>query len=521
MNASEILHAIEGDERHSGTHMHILGSSGVGKSYFLEFLLRQAVLSNRGFCLVDWHGTSYQRMLNYLTYIRPRREVVLLNPSEPAFVVGFNPFIDPGDDITTTVARRIDATIKPWGAVNTNQTPTLERTVRYAYHFAVRAGETLPNAQYLLRFNHRYVLDYALSILTEPEDEHVREEIAELKLAKSPREWSDKVLSTKNRFARFIGHSGLECFLGLKTGNIRIRELVERNAIILVNLARSGHIDTEPAKVFASLLINEFREAAMRRAGTRKHYFLALDEFQEYVSFDLAPMLDETRKGGVHLILAHQRLGHLQRDEDLRDAVFSNCQVKAVFGGLRYESASVMANEMYLDRINLRDVKETYYGQRVAGFSREEIGTESRTHSFHPDENHHFDETAPSQLTVTSGKQVVMTPIYEDVVSGRAEWSREEKVSRMAEKLKVQPRQRCTIKIQANPPQEFDVPTLQPYEQGRSRIKGYAEGVYSKLEALTLKDARLTVQKSREAFLSKARSARRPSGAPPKMKPKL
>ena len=27
-----------------------------------------------------------------------------------------------------------------------------------------------------------------------------------------------------------------------------------------------------------------------------------------------AAMLDETRKGGLHLILAHQRLGHLERD---------------------------------------------------------------------------------------------------------------------------------------------------------------------------------------------------------------
>src|SRR5437588_6702331 len=169
MTPKEILSAIEGGTNRSGTHAHVLGSSGFGKSFFLEWLLRDAVLARRGFCFIDWHGTTYERLIRFLAYVRPRQQVVLLNPSEPRHVVGFNPFIDPGEDITTTVARRVDATVKPWGAANTNATPTLERTARMAYHFAVRAGETLPNAELLLRFTHRYVADYALSILRKPE----------------------------------------------------------------------------------------------------------------------------------------------------------------------------------------------------------------------------------------------------------------------------------------------------------------------------------------------------------------
>ena len=113
MKAQDILQAIEGGKGRSGTHMHIMGSTGLGKSFFLEWLLREAITSNRGFCFLDWHGTTYRRLLDYLTYLRPKRPIVLLNPSEPDFVVGFNPFVDPGDDITTTVMRRVDATIKP------------------------------------------------------------------------------------------------------------------------------------------------------------------------------------------------------------------------------------------------------------------------------------------------------------------------------------------------------------------------------------------------------------------------
>jgi Helicase HerA, central domain/TraM recognition site of TraD and TraG len=509
MNASDILKALEGDRSRSGTHMHILGSTGVGKSYFLEWMLREAVKSGRGFCFVDWHGTTYKRLVQYLAYLRPRRSIILLNPSEPDFVVGFNPFLHPGEDITTTVARRIDATIKPWGAANTNQTPTLERTARMAYHFAVRAGETLPNAELLLRYNYRQVLDYALSILTEPEDEFVREDLEELKQSRTPKEWNDKVLSTKNRFARFVGHSGLQIFLGLKEGNVNIRELVDRNAIVLVNLARSGHLDSEPARVFASLLLNEFREAAMLRAGTKKHFLLVLDEFQEYVTFDLAAMLDETRKGGVHLVLAHQRLGHLERDRELRDAVFSNCQVKAVFGGLPYESAATMANEMHLDRINQRDIKETYYGQDVMGYDVQEVETATVTESFGT-------RAEPDRISLTEGKQRVSTPIFGERVSGRAEWSRDEKVSRLAQTLREQPRQRATVKLREGEAVPFDVPTLTDYRVAPGLVERYEQTIYRALSAPSFEDAKLTVQKSREDFLEKSRPKKKgdPTKAP-------
>ena len=508
MNAQDIFHALEGDRARSGTHGHVIGSSGAGKSFFLEYLLREAITSHRGFCFLDWHGTTYARLVQFLARFTPRRPIVLLNPSNPRRVIGFNPFLQNGVDITTTVARRVDATVKPWGAQNTNQTPTLERMLRMAYHFAVRAKETLPNAELLLRFNHRSLVDYALSVLTEPEDDAVREDLEELKASRTPKEWNDKVLSTKNRLGRFIGHSALQTFLGLKEGNVNVRELVEKNAIVLVNLARSDHLDTEPAKVFAALLLNEFRETAMRRAGTKKHYFLVLDEFQEYITFDVAPMLDETRKGGIHLVLAHQRLGHLERDKELQDAIFTNCQVKAVFGGLPFKSAAIMANEMHLDRINERDVKETYYAQQVADYEVQYLDTETGTDTFRAESED------PTQVSLTHGKQRVSTPVFEQYVSGRAEWSREEKVSRLAQALRDQPRQRCIVKIQNQPAESFDVPTLKDYAISPRLVENYENRIYSALNAPTLEDARLTVQKSREEFLQNARPKRKPTVAP-------
>jgi len=41
-------------------HMHVIGSSGSGKSKFLEQMIREDLGNRQGFCLIDPHGTLYE-----------------------------------------------------------------------------------------------------------------------------------------------------------------------------------------------------------------------------------------------------------------------------------------------------------------------------------------------------------------------------------------------------------------------------------------------------------------------------
>src|SRR5258708_10950049 len=66
-------------------------------------------------------------------------------------------------------------------------------------------------------------------------------------------------------------------------------------------------------------------------------------------------MLDQVRKFGLFTVLAHQRFGQL--DENLIDAVLTNCRIKAVFGGLPYESAKLMAQEMFIGELDPMKIK--------------------------------------------------------------------------------------------------------------------------------------------------------------------
>ncbi len=101
------------------------------------------------------------------------------------------------------------------------------------------------------------------------------------------------------------------------------------------------------------------------RDGVRDRFFLFLDEFQEYITHDVASMLDQVRKGGLHLVLSHQHLDQLGDDDALQSSIATNARIKAVFGGLDYASATVIAQEIRLKSINRRRVTRQIHGNTV------------------------------------------------------------------------------------------------------------------------------------------------------------
>ena len=314
-------------------HMHVIGSSGSGKSRFLEWMIRGDLRNRQGFCLIDPHGELYHAVVAYAAHRVLDRDIILLNLSEPGSVVGFNPFRrHPEGDISVQVDRRVTATMHAWGVANADQTPTLARTLRLIYTVMLEQGLGLPQIQHLLDFNARNVRGFLIDRLQTPLIRSEWKELHELKA----RDWREEMLSAKNRLFKLLTSAGLSRFMGLPDVSINLREIMDQGKVLLVNLKQSKHLSHEGARTFGALLVNEFFEAALeRRKDDRgrdpKPYYLYMDEFQNFVSLDTARMLAEVRKFGLFLVLAHQYFEQL--DEDITSAALNNCQIKAVFGG--------------------------------------------------------------------------------------------------------------------------------------------------------------------------------------------
>jgi hypothetical protein len=341
-------------------HMHVIGSSGSGKSKFLEQMIREDLKNRQGFCLIDPHGTLYKEVLDYASHKVLGREIVLLDLSKPEFVIGFNPFRKAKDgDVSVQVDRRIRATMHAWGVENADQTPTLERTLRLIFTMLLELDLSFQEAQYLIDFNAGELRSQLVQRLTSP---LVRREWEELEQLRA-KDWRSEVLSAKNRLFRLLASRTLGRFFASRASSIDLAEIIEQGKILLVNLAPSDDLSDENGRIFGSLLVNEFFEVARRRkaeAGkTLKHYYLYLYEFQTFVGMDVAAMLDQVRKYKLFTVLAHQRFGQL--DEDLQDAVLTNCRIKAVFGGLPVEAAKMMALELFIGQLDPMRIKVAIY----------------------------------------------------------------------------------------------------------------------------------------------------------------
>lgn len=540
------------------THTHIIGSSGTGKSKFLEWLIRQDLDAGHGLCVVDWHGTLYHDVLRYCAFqdlgvFGDPRRIILLNPSEPDHIVGFNPFASPSDpaDVSTLVTRRINATIRPWGVTDTTETPTFARVCRVLYTFMVETGETLPNAAEMLFFQKKALRDYAASVV---KDHYAASDWQELQNITRSTEWKDEVLSTKNRLVPFVASKSVRRFMGLHDGNLDLTAIMDRGDVLLVNLADSDFLDRDAARVFASLLLLQFFEIAMRRAAkaavTRQDpnpFMLYLDEFQEYMTDDIAAMLDQVRKGGLHMVLAHQHLGHFVDNPRLKKSVFTNARIKAVFGGLDYEDAAEMAREMFLSDLNQRQIKKAYY--HTIHLYREETRTVKGRSSGRSDtfqsgwgsgsstgsgsatvvnpslEGWFGDPAALSEISNVMNSQnsfstesqgstdieassetvvPVWVPIPTQELTTEAEWTREEKLDKVVETLKCQQQRHCFIKLDTLSTQPLCVPHVRDYGVYPETLLEYEHEVHRRQGALAPADVDRKLIESRRQFFENA-----------------
>lgn len=352
-------------EEERATGLHVIGAPGTGKSKFLEHLIRQDIREGRGLCLIDPHGELYDNVLAWSAYAWPDREIIPLNLSTATQVIGFNPLARSIGDVHAQVNRCIEATVKAWGVRDTDETPTLERILRCVFHALIENGLTLSEARHLLVFHEPTVRDYLTSQITE---EAIREEWRELAALKTPREWRDEVRSTKNKLLRFLTARSALRFLSLTDAmSLDLGAVMDRSAVLLVNLRLDQHtLDAMDARWFGSLLVSKLFDLARLRGGFGQAapapFSIYCDEFQNFVSPDVAEILPQGRKFGLSLVLAHQFLTQLEaEDTRLVEAVMAACRTKVVFGGLSPKDAAAMVPALFPGQIDYHEVKRIEY----------------------------------------------------------------------------------------------------------------------------------------------------------------
>jgi len=308
-------------------HLYIIGQTGMGKSVLQKTLAKQDIKNGYGICVVDPHGDLIDDILEWV----PPERADAMNMMIGLF----------GGEI--------------FG-------PRLQDYFRNGCLTLMDDEEEGGALTDIVRlFTDEAWQQYKVSKVRNP---IVKSFWTKQMASTGQREKEEMIPFLASKFGAFVTNTTMRNIVGQTKSSFDFTEAMDSNKIILVKLAK-GLIGDINANLLGMIIVNKIQVAAMRRASIpgdqRVPFFLYVDEFQNFVTDAFESILSEARKYKLGLIIAHQYIGQLikeQGNEKVKNAVFGNVGTMLSFK-IGATDAEYMEKEMSPvfasdDLINLR-----------------------------------------------------------------------------------------------------------------------------------------------------------------------
>ena len=303
-----------------------LGPTGTGKTSLLKNLIRDDLEAGRGLVVLETNGDLITETLDSLPKRRVR-DVVLLDPTDSAFAVGFNPLAGPAEP--SLVADQLGELFQRiWSAYWGPRTAQLAHMGLLT--LARRQGSTLLDLPRLFLdevFRERVLADLDDPVGLGPDWQWY--------LNLPIREQAAVVAPLLNKVRAMTARPSIRAIVGQAEPRISLPRLLNERKVLLVNLPK-GLIGSETAQLLGCLILTGLWQAFAERValapGDRHAFGLYVDEVQDFASAPVpwGEMFAQGRKYGLALSVAHQNLDQLPKE--LRATMLANARSKAVFG---------------------------------------------------------------------------------------------------------------------------------------------------------------------------------------------
>lgn len=330
------IFGIRREDRFS--HVYIIGKTGTGKSTLMESMALQDLGRRNGFALIDPHGDLAERVAARIPASR-QGDVLYLNATDPSQPYGYNPLRHVrGDRIALAASGLMEVLKKMWPDA-----------------WGVRMEHILRNTLMALLEQPHATLHDILRVFS---DKTFRLQVARSLKNQAVRTFLEKeyerfsfgyradgIAPIQNKVGAFLADPLLNRILTAPKKDLHIRQIMDEGKVLLVNLAK-GRIGEDSASLLGGLLVTTIGLAAFSRAdtpvGSRRDFFVYVDEFQNFTTLAMANMFAELRKYRVGFTVAHQYLHQLEGD--VRHAVLGNAGTIISFR-LGAEDAPLLARE--------------------------------------------------------------------------------------------------------------------------------------------------------------------------------
>jgi Type IV secretion-system coupling protein DNA-binding domain len=336
-------------------HMHVLGKTGSGKSYFLAGLFLSMHKAGMPATLIDPHGDLAEMVLSHLIqrgeFQDPQAYDKLVYLDIPAAAttgryLPFNYLEQPYDD--HAMAQLIaEACRRAWPELATGA-PTFENILKHSVIALRQNNQPLTKLADLLVDR-----DFREQLLQNVTDEQVVRFFRQ-RMDNWGRDEAHMKESTLNRADLLTLSPVLRHSLGAHENRLSFRQLIDSGKSLIVNLAIP---DADARRLFGCLLTVGMESAALSRADNlseRTPHHLIIDEFSQFMAQSetaLTRMLSETRKYQLFCVMAHQNWS--QASERLKGAL-QNVGIEAILKAGRIDAEY---SARILGRVNPMEVK--------------------------------------------------------------------------------------------------------------------------------------------------------------------
>ncbi len=310
---------LSANEVERSTHCYVIGATGTGKSSLLHNLIVQDIQEGRGVGVIDPHGDLIESVL---PFTKDRAEkVVLIDPSREDALVSFNP-LEPKEGFSTEeqVAKLILAFRRIW---EDSWGPRMEDILRHTLELLIVHKLTLNEFERVFTDG-----DFRGLLISKTKDERLAGYFKYRYEVLPEREKSTWVESSLNKVSAFLADCRVRLLLSQEKSTFDIGKLMNKQGILLVNLCK-GRLGGN-ADLLGALLMATIEMATLsRKKEERTSFYLYIDEFQNIATESFAVLMNEARKFGLSLTLAHQSLAQLSRE--LAEQIISSAGTQVYF----------------------------------------------------------------------------------------------------------------------------------------------------------------------------------------------
>ncbi len=309
-------------------HIYIIGGTGNGKTTMMQYSIVQDMQNGKGMAIIDPHGDMAETLLKH---VPPQRvsDVVYFNPDDLEYPIGLNlleltPGIS-GNELLREKDIITESVISVFRKIFSEE-DTGGHRIEYVLRNTIQTALTIEDATLFTVFDLLNDTKYRKSVIKTLGDKNLIN-FWKNELGKAGDMQKVKMAAgITAKIGRFLFSASAKQILEQPKSTIDFDEIINSGKILICNFSK-GLLGEDTSELFGITVLAKLQLASLRRARIaqkdRRHFYLYVDEFQNFATASFVQMLSESRKYKMFMIMAEQSTSQ-QKDQQMVSIILAN-----------------------------------------------------------------------------------------------------------------------------------------------------------------------------------------------------